>query len=202
MWKWVTLLVVGMYVTLMAFGGEGYDPSDYANAAPAPVEPEAAPAIVVVEEPEVATLVEPEVVVVEPDPVVEATIDAPTEILPAPAQPAAVEVTQSAIEAIAPVAEPAPAVAEITVASVEPTPVARASTLEQTPAPAPEIWKVTGSRVNLRAAASTQSQVVGRTVRGDSAEIIELLPNGWAKVYIIDSGIEAFMSAKFIAPES
>ena len=176
MWKWVTLLCVGMYATLMALGGEGYDSTKYETAS---VEPQTVVVIPdKVPKPEVeAPIVKPEVV---------ATV-APVEALPAPTKPVAVTVTETEIAPIAPVAEP------IVEAEVKP---------ERAPAISPpEIWRVTGTRVNLRAAANAQSQIVGRTVRGDSAEIIELLPNGWAKVYIIDSGIEAFMSASFIAPE-
>ncbi len=61
-----------------------------------------------------------------------------------------------------------------------------------------EIWRVTGSTVNLRAGANTQSAILGRTQRGDSAEVIELLDNGWARVFILENGQEAYMSAKFL----
>ncbi len=64
-----------------------------------------------------------------------------------------------------------------------------------------EIWTVTGSTVNLRAGATTQATVLGRTKRGDSAEVMELLDNGWAKVYILETGLEAYMSAQFLARE-
>ncbi len=64
-----------------------------------------------------------------------------------------------------------------------------------------EVWTVTGSTVNLRTDATTQAEVIGQTNRGDSAEVIELLENGWARVYILDLGIEAYMSAQFISRE-
>jgi hypothetical protein len=199
MWKWVTLLCVGMYGTLMLFGGEGYNPEESAAVATEPetevVAPEAVSEPVVVEIPEVAVVepevVVPETIVVEPEVV---TVTEPVEALPTATQPAAVEVTSSAIRPIAPVATPTP-IREQLVSN-------DTAVIETVPAVAPtEIWRVTGTRVNLRAAATTQARIVGRTVRGDSAEIIELLPNGWAKVFIIDSGIEAYMSASFIAPE-
>lgn len=65
-----------------------------------------------------------------------------------------------------------------------------------------EIWRVTGSSVNLRAEATTQSAILGRTQRGDSAEVIELLDNGWARVFVLENGQEAFMSAKFLTRET
>lgn len=61
------------------------------------------------------------------------------------------------------------------------------------------IRRVTGKRVNLRAGPTTTSEIVGRAVRDDSAEIVELLPSGWAKVYILETGIEAYISAQFLS---
>jgi len=58
---------------------------------------------------------------------------------------------------------------------------------------------VTARAVNLRAGPSTNNAVVGRATQNDSAEIIEMLPSGWAKVYILETGTEAFMSAQFLA---
>lgn len=190
MWKWVTVLCLGMYVTLMAFGGEGYNPETVAeeNVEPAPVvvkKPVALAAVDPTVAPEISSFPEPVVIP-------EAVVDAP---LPVPTQPATVEVTSTEIEAIAPVTEP------ITITAAPQATITRESTLVDAPKPELPIWRVTGSRVNLRAEANGQAQIVGRTVRGDSAEIIELLPSGWAKVYIIDSGIEAYMSADYIAPE-
>lgn len=202
MWKWVTLLCVGMYGTLMLFGGEGYTPEESAALSVAPQVNEPQPEPVAVSAPEVVVS-EPEVIIAQPEiiapePEVVAVVE-PVEELPTPSQPATVEVTSSAIRPIAPVATPTPIREQLV---TDDAPVVETVAVETAPTTAPaEIWRVTGSRVNLRAAATTQARIVGRTVRGDSAEIIELLPNGWAKVYIIDSGIEAFMSASFIAPE-
>ena len=188
MWKWVTVLCLGMYATLMAFGGEGHRPEKVAVVADPVVaaEPEA---VIVEAEP----VVEPEPT---PEPVIVVAGPEPDPVLPTPSQPAAIEVTATEIEPIAPVSEP------ITISAVPQADIITPNTVEDDPKPELPIWRVTGSRVNLRAAANAQAQILGRTVRGDSAEIIELLPNGWAKVYIIDSGIEAFMSADYIAPES
>lgn len=65
-----------------------------------------------------------------------------------------------------------------------------------------EIWTVTGSTVNLRAGAGTSFAVLGRTSRGDSAEVIELLENGWARVYVLENGVEAYMSARYLERET
>lgn len=61
------------------------------------------------------------------------------------------------------------------------------------------IRRVTGKRVNLRAGPSTTAKIVGRAVRNDSAELVEMLPSGWAKVYILETGIEAYISAQFLS---
>jgi hypothetical protein len=174
-----------MYVTLMAFGGDGFHPDKV-------VETEV-PEPVVVSEPVVVVEADP---LVEPEPVPEIVVAVePEPELPSPTQTAAVEVTETEIAPIAPVADP------ITISAAPQATVTLPNTVTDDPKPELPIWRVTGSRVNLRAAANGQAQIVGRTVRGDSAEIIEMLPSGWAKVYIIDSGIEAYMSADFISPE-
>lgn len=197
MFKWVTTLCVVIYATLMIFGGEGYTPET--KTAQAPVV-DAAP-VTVSALPEVVMKVEPapqKVKVLQPE-----TADKPAVARVAP------EVTETVVEssiaAIAPVATPA-VPNEVVIASVvtrAAVEVASIAPTQVSPAPvARKIYTVTGSRVNLRALAGTNGRVVGRTVRGETAEVIEMLPNGWAKVYIIDTGIEAYMSARFIEPVS
>lgn len=73
-----------------------------------------------------------------------------------------------------------------------------APTVVREPAAA-DIRSVTGRRVNLREGPSTTTGIVGRAVRDDSAEVIEVLPSGWAKVYILETGIEAYISAQFLS---
>lgn len=149
--------------------------------------------------------------------IVSATIEAdPVQITPlVEAEPAAAPAPEP--EAVIAEAAPQPApTPQIVTASLDttapttqtPTPAAVAATPEVELSPLSdnrgigEIWKVTGSTVNLRAGATTQAAVLGRTKRGDSAEMVELLENGWAKVYILESGLEAYISAKFLARDN
>jgi len=44
--------------------------------------------------------------------------------------------------------------------------------------------------------------VLGRRRRGESDEGMELLENGWAKVYVLESGVEAYMSADYLARDT
>ncbi|SFR31801.1 SH3 domain-containing protein [Litoreibacter janthinus] len=67
------------------------------------------------------------------------------------------------------------------------------------PEAAADIRRVTGKRVNLRAGPSTTTEIIGRAVRNDSAEVMELLPSGWAKVYILETGLEAYISSQFLS---
>lgn len=104
-----------------------------------------------------------------------------------------------------------PALVSASTETTTPAAPALVETVSIEPAPAPEtqqasaanvgneIWRVTARAVNLRAGPSTNNAVVGRASRNDSAEIIEMLPSGWAKVYILETGTEAFMSAQFLA---
>lgn len=198
MFKWVACLCATLYFTLLIFGAppEGEDQVAAAPASPLLEVPEPKQAQAVAK-------IEPAVVKIEDTTpkaqVIEAAV---TEIIPAVVTealdtPAAAEpaLTQT-IGDIAKTVKPsrtAPAPVELASA----TPVVA-------PEPTPsngvgEIWRVTGSTVNLRAGASTQFEVLGRTRRGESAEVVELLDNGWAKVYVLESGIEAYMSADYLA---
>ncbi|RLJ40779.1 SH3 domain-containing protein [Litoreibacter meonggei] len=120
---------------------------------------------------------------------VSADIDPPEMPVSAAVTPAIIEIESAALVSTPPDAT-APAAVEL-VTTQEITSV--------TPEVKTVIRRVTGKRVNLRTRPSTTAEILGRTVRGDSAEIIEMLPSGWAKVYILEAGIEAYMSAKFLS---
>ena len=184
MFKWVACLCAALYFTLLVFGEA----------------PEGEETAVVVEEVQEATTVSS---IIEEAPV-QAEPAVAVEVAAVEQEPAAVEVAATpapeiTTEPLDAGVTPVAAVQDTTQPASEPTPV---SVTEEVPAEntngVGEIWVVTGSTVNLRAGATTQAAVLGRTRRGDSAEVIELLDNGWAKVYILESGLEAYMSAKFL----
>ncbi len=65
-----------------------------------------------------------------------------------------------------------------------------------------ELVKVTGTRVNLRDAPSTNGTVLGKLSRDTHAEVLQRDGNGWAKIRALDSGLVGYMSAKFLQPTS
>ncbi len=214
MGKWVFGLCVSLYAVLILFGGEGYQPEAVANAAPEPVvdvagDAEASP----VEEVEVTRA---------------AVEISPADASPAPSD-VGTSIAELGTVAVVPDVQTASLAGDAVKEPARPRLVLNTTDTAQTPdateaapaaqlllpettdatstpsadptSPVGQIWTVTGNRVNLRAGASTQNGVVGQTVRGESAEIVEMLENGWAKVYILDTGIEAYMSADFLSPE-
>ncbi len=62
------------------------------------------------------------------------------------------------------------------------------------------VFTVTASAVNLRAGPTTGSRIIGRLTRGQSAELIRDMGNGWAEIRALDTGEEGFMALRFLAP--
>jgi uncharacterized protein YgiM (DUF1202 family) len=63
---------------------------------------------------------------------------------------------------------------------------------------APDLWYVTGSRVNLRAGPSSSTAIVGGVSLGDRAEILSDPAEPWTRIRT-ESGIEAWIFSRFIA---
>lgn len=176
MFKWVTGLCAAIYLTLMVFGAP---PEEEELAALTTEDVPLATGFVALEPEPISLASEP--ITQTPDPIAEKAIEAPVAVTQLP--------STSPVEPI-----------EIAKVPVQPAAVAE-PVLEPEPDGVGEIWRVTGSRVNLRKAATTRASVVGQTLKGERAEVLELLDTGWARVFIIESGIEAYMSAKFIIRE-
>lgn len=202
MLKWVLGLSISLYAVLILFGGEGYDADKYADAQPR------AATNRVIETVEVTRAPAQDTVPVIAETAASLTTE-PTESqdgdLITPIQTAALDEKIDAI--VSQVTEVVADETRPTLVLQSPSETLAATTLIQpepetastNASPVGQIWTVTGSRVNLRAGASTNDGIVGRTFRGESAEIVEMLNNGWAKVYIIETGIEAYMSADFLS---
>jgi hypothetical protein len=62
------------------------------------------------------------------------------------------------------------------------------------------VVRVTGSRVNLRAGPSTETDILGALTLGERAEVIASLGNGWAQIRSLDSGLEGYMADRFLTP--
>ncbi len=201
--KWVLGLCAAIYVTLLVFG-DAPEGEELAVVA----EPEAVSQDVAVVEEEAA----PET------PVIPAAVTPETQE-PEIAEVAPLELPEIDVAALdvtpidpAPLAqtEPEPEAEVIAVAATPQDTGTTAQIIQPSePEVAPEapsngvgeIWTVTGNTVNLRAEAGTFGAVLGQTRRGDSAEVIEMLDNGWARVFILESGLEAYMSADFLRPD-
>ncbi|RVT82315.1 SH3 domain-containing protein [Rhodobacteraceae bacterium CCMM004] len=73
-----------------------------------------------------------------------------------------------------------------------------------TPAPklarTPEMWEVTGNRVNLRAGPSTGTAVLGQVVRGDTARVLDRRDDGWLRIQVSETGLDAYIFGDFLAP--
>ena len=62
------------------------------------------------------------------------------------------------------------------------------------------VFSVTARAVNLRAGPTTGSRILGRLTRGQSAELIRDVGNGWAEIRALHSGEVGFMALRFLAP--
>jgi hypothetical protein len=62
------------------------------------------------------------------------------------------------------------------------------------------IVEVTGNSVNLRAGPSTGDAVLVALVRGEQAELITSLDNGWAQIRTVETGVEGYMADRFLSP--
>ena len=191
MFKWVLGLCASIYMTLLVFGGAPQEVTE------ATIETPVVEAVVEADVTEEAEVIEPVAAIeqapepaptVEPVIVVETATPAPTVAAPA--------VTVATLTPLVPIATSSETVALI---APTPEPVLAAATPQAEPAPVNQIWTVTGSTVNLRDLPGTNGAVIGQTRRGNSAEVIELLDNGWARVFILESGLEAYMSAAFLS---
>ena len=63
-----------------------------------------------------------------------------------------------------------------------------------------DIVAVTGSSVNLRAGPSTGDAILTALARGREAEVMGDAGDGWARIRVLDTGVEGFMAARFLAP--
>ncbi|WP_175550315.1 SH3 domain-containing protein [Palleronia salina] len=67
--------------------------------------------------------------------------------------------------------------------------------------PQQDLHVVTGNRVNVRSGPSTANQVVDQVVRDQRVEVLSETPDGWMRIFIPDSGIEAYIFGRFLQPE-
>lgn len=134
---------------------------------------------------------------------VQAVAPAPAPVpVPAPAPvPAPPPEPEPAVQPEAPapvVAEPAPAPAP------EPAPEPAAAPEPEPTAPQTEIWAVDANRVNMRSGPSTDYRVVDTLVRATQVELLEIDDLGaepWARLLVLDTGLEGWMAVRFLAKQ-
>ena len=198
------LLCIGMYAALMIAGEDrGQMRPGLAAAAAKKVEPAAVAGAESTSEVAAAEPVaEP---VAKPAPVVAAA--EPAEEIPAP------EVATAA-------AEPAPYVEperELVTAVEEPVfslaalgneavPAAPAQDTAATPE-VPDggegtIWYVNASSVNVRAAPSTEAEVVGKLASGEATLVVQAVDEDWARIVIQGDGVEGFVAMRYLSAEA
>lgn len=61
------------------------------------------------------------------------------------------------------------------------------------------VVEVTGNQVNLHRGPSTADAVVTALVAGTQAELIGMSGDGWALIRAVDTGVEGYMSDRFLA---
>lgn len=66
------------------------------------------------------------------------------------------------------------------------------------PEPTVELWKVTGTRVNLRAGPGTRNAVVGQLTLGTEAQVLNQ-GDGWYQIQTADGAVTGWIFGKFLA---
>lgn len=95
--------------------------------------------------------------------------------------------------------EPAPAV----VTEPAPQPEAAPEPAPE-PAPAPDYRTVSASRVNMRSGPSTDYRVLSTLTQGTEVEVLEIDELGsepWARLLVLDTGLEGWMATRFLAAQ-
>lgn len=71
--------------------------------------------------------------------------------------------------------------------------------IEVPAAEAADIRTVSGSRVNMRSGPGTNHAVLNQLVRGDEAEVLEELGNGWVHLRVISTGETGYMAGRLLS---
>jgi hypothetical protein len=85
-----------------------------------------------------------------------------------------------------------------------PEPVAEPAALPETPPGGGEgtIWYVNASSVNVRAAPSTEAEILGRLADGEAALMVMAVDAEWARIVIQGDGMEGYVALRYLSPEA
>ena len=64
------------------------------------------------------------------------------------------------------------------------------------------IWYVNASSVNVRAAPSTEAEVVGRLGSGEATLLVQTVDDDWARIVIQGDGVEGFVALRYLSAEA
>ena len=64
------------------------------------------------------------------------------------------------------------------------------------------IWYVNASSVNVRAAPSTEAEVVGRLGSGEATLLVQTVDDDWARIVIQGDGVEGFVAMRHLSAEA
>ncbi|MGB4908613.1 MAG: SH3 domain-containing protein [Tabrizicola sp.] len=137
---------------------------------------------------------------------VEPVVAAPVET--AVVEVAVPEVAETAVAETAP--EPYVEPARTVVTAVEEPIFSLASVGNEAVPAAPEvpdggegtIWYVNASSVNVRAAPSTEAEVVGRLGSGEATLLVQTVDDDWARIVIQGDGVEGFVALRYLSAEA
>ena len=64
------------------------------------------------------------------------------------------------------------------------------------------IWYVTANSVNVRAAPSTDAEIVGRLGNGEATLMVQAVDDDWARIVIQGDGVEGFVALRYLSAEA
>jgi hypothetical protein len=64
------------------------------------------------------------------------------------------------------------------------------------------IWYVTADSVNVRAAPSTEAEVLGRLGNGEATLLVAAVDSDWARIVIQGDGVEGYVAMRYLSPTS
>lgn len=62
------------------------------------------------------------------------------------------------------------------------------------------IWFVSANSVNVRAAPSTDAEILGKLGSGEATLLVETVDEDWARIVIQGDGVEGFVALRYLSP--
>lgn len=150
------------------------------------------------------------------EPVAIAAQATPTTVISAaPAPTADLQPAAVVAEVVEPIVAPEPAnepVREVVQALEEPVfslaslgnelvPGEGGTTPATEPAALDDVWYVNADSVNVRAAPSTEAEVLDKLTNGEAALMVEDVDGEWARIIIQGDGLEGFVALRYLSAE-